>query len=167
MIFSLVLAYRLLNRRKSLSHKYLRQARAARLALSAYRVRLYVSRGVNEHLFTSESAIDGHDPVLTATIFPHDTVDKAHMSVTLGVKHTVICSSSHSGEKFVKVIRHDFVVSLKHLFPFSFLFLYYTLWVRVLSIDEFKIPHRQDPEYSRPHQHKLHTPYRSRERLHY
>jgi hypothetical protein len=71
---------------------------------------------VNEHLFTSESAINGYDPILSATIFPHDTIDEAHMSVALGVEYAVILASSHSIKKLVKVVRHDFVVSLKHLF---------------------------------------------------
>lgn len=70
---------------------------------------------MNEHLFTSESAIDGHDPVLSATVLTHDTIDKAHMSVALGVEYAVILASSHSIKKLIEVVRHDFVVSLKHL----------------------------------------------------
>ena len=70
---------------------------------------------MNEHLFTSESAIDSYDPVLSATILTHDAIDKAHMSVVLWVEDTVVLAISHSREKLIKVIRHDFVVSLKHL----------------------------------------------------
>lgn len=87
---------------------------------------------MNEHLFTSESAVDGYDPVLSATILTHDAIDKAHMSVALWVKDTVVCASSHSSEKLIKVVRHDFVVSLKHLFPLVLVLFYQ--FVLTLSI---------------------------------
>ena len=46
----------------------------------------------------------------------------------------IIKATSPMAENLVKAVRHDFVVSLKHLFSFSFLFFYYTVSARWLSI---------------------------------
>jgi hypothetical protein len=73
---------------------------------------------VNEDLFAYCTVSHYHDPILSATILTHDTVDKAHMSVASWIDYTVILTSSHSSENLVKVVRHRLIVGLKHLFSF-------------------------------------------------
>ena len=114
----MLLAHHLLKHHKCLYGKYLRQVRPAALALSPYRARLCVSRGVNEHLFTYCTGGHRYDPFLSATIFPHHPIDKAHMSVTLWVEHAVILTVPHGRENLVKVIRYRLIGCCKHVFSF-------------------------------------------------
>ena len=79
------------------------------------------SRGVDENHFALGAIGHGHDPILSATIFTHYTVDDTDMSITLGVDHSGILTSGHSGENLVQVVHHDFVASLKKHFLSLFL----------------------------------------------
>ena len=63
---------------------------------------------MNEHTFTCTVGYR-HDPVLTATVFPHDAIDDTDMNTTLRVNHVAILTFSHSGQNLVKAIHFLFL----------------------------------------------------------
>jgi len=67
--------------------------------------------GVDKDLLALCSTGHGHNPVLPATILPHDGVDDADMGLAVGVAESRKVSALHAREDCFKVV---------HLFPFPF-----------------------------------------------
>ena len=95
----------MLIRRKSLPRKGLRQIRGRSPFLWGVIPYLF---GMDEHPFTCTVGYR-HDPVLSTTIFPHDTIDDADMDTTLRVNHVAILTFSHSDQNLVEAIHFLFL----------------------------------------------------------
>jgi len=67
--------------------------------------------GVDKDLLALGSTGHGHDPILPATILPHDGVDDADMRLAVRVAESRQVSTPHARKDRFKVV---------HLFPFPF-----------------------------------------------
>ncbi len=65
--------------------------------------------GVNKDLLALRSTGHGHNPILPATILPHDGVDDTDMRLAVGVAESRKVSALHARKDRFKVV---------HLFPF-------------------------------------------------
>jgi len=85
-------------------------------AVSRKALRLLGLRRVNENLFARGIIRDGHDPVTTATILTHDTINKASIYPTLRVDHASILASDHGREDSIETVLSISVGGSEHSF---------------------------------------------------
>jgi hypothetical protein len=83
-------------------------------------------RRVDKNPIITHISGNGHNPILSTTIFPHDSVDDARMHLTLGVDHATTLTTSHRGHNLVKAI---------HFFsPYGWIITYRTSTVNPLDL---------------------------------
>jgi hypothetical protein len=59
---------------------------------------------MNKNFLIHTAITDRHDPILSATVFPHDAIHQSAVSITLGVDHPDILTSGHSSENLTQVV---------------------------------------------------------------
>jgi hypothetical protein len=59
---------------------------------------------VYEYLFANALVRNSYNPILTATILTHDSIDNANVCVTLGINDATILTASHGTENLFETI---------------------------------------------------------------